>query len=49
MSRQERNMSFREFRKAGHAPTLAAAFLYFDASFMIWVIMGPLGPFIGKR
>jgi NNP family nitrate/nitrite transporter-like MFS transporter len=41
-------MSFREFRKAGHAPTLAAAFLYFDASFMVWVILGPLGPFVGE-
>src|SRR5690349_12404233 len=41
-------MSFREFRKAGHTPTLAAAFLYFDVSFMVWVILGPLGPFIGE-
>lgn len=41
-------MSFREFRKAGHPPTLAAAFLYFDVSFMVWVILGPLGPFIGE-
>jgi len=42
-------MSLREFRKAGHLPTLAAAFMYFDVSFMIWVILGPLGPFIGKE
>jgi NNP family nitrate/nitrite transporter-like MFS transporter len=41
-------MSFRDFRKAGHTPTLAAAFLYFDVSFMVWVILGPLGPFIGE-
>src|SRR5215471_17563405 len=41
-------MSFRKFRKAGHTPTLAAAFLYFDVSFMVWVILGPLGPFIGE-
>jgi NNP family nitrate/nitrite transporter-like MFS transporter len=41
-------MSLSEFRKAGHAPTLAAAFLYFDVSFMVWVILGPLGPFIGE-
>lgn len=41
-------MSFHEFRKAGHTPTLAAAFLYFDVSFMVWVILGPLGPFIGE-
>ncbi|WP_374305811.1 nitrate/nitrite transporter [Methylocella sp.] len=33
----------REFFKAGHAPTLFAAFFYFDMSFMVWVILGPLG------
>src|ERR1041385_623075 len=47
-SEQEKTMSFRDFRKAGHTPTLAAAFLYFDVSFMVWVILGPLGPFIGE-
>lgn len=31
------------FLKAGHPPTLLAAFLYFDLSFMVWVILGPLG------
>src|SRR3954449_5823346 len=41
-------MSLRDFRKAGHPPTLLAAFLYFDVSFMVWVILGPLGPFIGE-
>jgi len=40
-------VSLRSFRNAGHAPTLLSAFLYFDISFMIWVILGPLGPFIG--
>jgi NNP family nitrate/nitrite transporter-like MFS transporter len=30
------------FWKAGHTPTLLAAFLYFDLSFMVWVILGPL-------
>ena len=30
------------FWKAGHAPTLFAAFFYFDLSFMVWVILGPL-------
>ena len=30
------------FLKAGHLPTLLAAFLYFDLSFMAWVILGPL-------
>lgn len=31
------------FWQAGHKPTLFAAFLYFDLSFMVWVILGPLG------
>ena len=30
------------FLKSGHLPTLFAAFLYFDVSFMAWVILGPL-------
>jgi NNP family nitrate/nitrite transporter-like MFS transporter len=33
----------RGFLKAGHAPTLFAAFLYFDMAFMVWVVLGPLG------
>jgi len=36
------------FLKAGHLPTLFAAFLYFDLSFMAWVILGPLGVQIVK-
>lgn len=39
-------MKLSDFRKAGHTPTLISAFLYFDVSFMVWVIMGPLAPFI---
>jgi NNP family nitrate/nitrite transporter-like MFS transporter len=35
-------MQFRDFRKAGHFPTLLCAFLYFDISFMIWVLLGAL-------
>jgi len=31
------------FWKAGHKPTLFAAFLYFDLSFMVWYLLGPLG------
>jgi MFS transporter, NNP family, nitrate/nitrite transporter len=31
------------FWKAGHRPTLFAAFFYFDISFMVWVLLGPLG------
>ncbi|NWA27726.1 NarK/NasA family nitrate transporter [Pseudomonas gingeri] len=30
------------FWKAGHTPTLFAAFLYFDLSFMVWYLLGPL-------
>ena len=36
-------MSMRSFLKAGHTPTLFAAFFYFDLSFMVWVLLGPLG------
>jgi NNP family nitrate/nitrite transporter-like MFS transporter len=39
-------MKLSDFRKAGHTPTLISAFLYFDVSFMVWVLMGPLAPFI---
>jgi NNP family nitrate/nitrite transporter-like MFS transporter len=35
-------MNLSEFRKAGHAPTLFCAFLYFDISFMVWVLLGAL-------
>jgi len=33
----------KDFWKAGHPPTLFAAFFYFDLSFMVWVMLGPLG------
>jgi NNP family nitrate/nitrite transporter-like MFS transporter len=36
------------FWKAGHTPTLLSAFLYFDLSFMVWVLLGPLGVQISK-
>jgi NNP family nitrate/nitrite transporter-like MFS transporter len=35
-------MHLRGFLKAGHAPTLFCAFLYFDISFMVWVLLGAL-------
>lgn len=38
----------RSFLKAGHTPTLLASFLYFDLSFMVWVLLGPLGVAISK-
>ena len=36
------------FLKAGHTPTLFAAFLYFDISFMAWVLLGPMAVLIAK-
>ena len=33
-------MVTRSFLKSGHAPTLLSAFLYFDLSFMVWVLLG---------
>lgn len=41
-------MKLKEFRTAGHWPTLACSFLYFDASFMVWTLMGALGVFIAQ-
>lgn len=35
-------MKTTSFWKAGHLPTLFASFLYFDLSFMVWVLLGPL-------
>ena len=39
----------KSFWKAGHNPTLLAAFLYFDVSFMVWVMLGPLAPIISEE
>ena len=41
-------MNLRDFRKAGHLPTLVCAFLYFDVSFMVWVMLGPLAVQIAR-
>ncbi|MBI1831613.1 MAG: NarK/NasA family nitrate transporter [Planctomycetes bacterium] len=35
-------MNIRDFLKAGHVPTLFCAFLHFDISFMVWVLIGAL-------
>ena len=40
--------SFTQFLRAGHAPTLFAAFLYFTFSCCIWVLNGAMAPFIGE-
>src|SRR6266478_531609 len=42
-------MNTKNFLKSGHFPTLIAAFLYFDVSFMVWVLLGPLAPFLGEQ
>jgi MFS transporter, NNP family, nitrate/nitrite transporter len=41
-------MKLSDLKKAGHLPTLITAFLYFDVSFMIWTLLGPLGVQIGE-
>ena len=37
-----------KFMESGHFPTLIAAFLYFDVSFMVWVLLGALAPFLSE-
>jgi len=39
-------MKLTDLKQSGHAPSLFCAFLHFDVSFMIWVILGALMPFI---
>ena len=41
-------MDIAALRRAGHAPSLVAALLHFDASFMAWVLLGALGAYIGE-
>lgn len=41
-------MRIKDFVKSGHTPTLLSSFLYFDISFMIWVMLGALGTFIAE-
>jgi NNP family nitrate/nitrite transporter-like MFS transporter len=38
----------RDFARSGHPPTLFSAFLYFDISFMVWVLIGALGVYIAR-
>jgi MFS transporter, NNP family, nitrate/nitrite transporter len=42
-------MDKKSFLASGHLPTLASAFLYFDVSFMVWVLFGPLTPFVAEQ
>src|SRR5258708_38297459 len=39
-------MKINDIRTSGHAPSLFSAFLHLDISFMVWVILGALSPFI---
>ncbi len=39
---------FKQLKNEGHFPTLIAAFLYFDFSFMVWTMLGPLAPEISQ-
>lgn len=41
--------NYKMFLRSGHAPTLLAAFLYFDFSFAVWVLNGAMGPFITEQ
>lgn len=41
-------MELKGFAKAGHKPSLFSAFLYFDMSFMVWVLLGPLAVIIAS-
>ena len=38
----------RSFWRSGHTPTLFSAFFYFDLSFMVWYLLGPLQIQIAK-
>ena len=40
--------NFKALKGQGHAPTLFMAFLYFDMSFMVWTMLGPLSTEIGE-
>lgn len=41
-------MKLHDLKKEGHWPTLFSAFLYFDFSFMMWTMLGPLATEIGE-
>jgi len=41
-------MKIADLKHSGHWPTLLTAFLYFDFSFMVWTLLGPLAAQIGE-
>jgi NNP family nitrate/nitrite transporter-like MFS transporter len=42
-------MKLGDFARAGHWPSLLCAFLYFDISFMVWVLIGGLSTAIDEQ
>ncbi|HET9914073.1 MAG TPA: nitrate/nitrite transporter [Anaerolineales bacterium] len=42
-------MHIKQFLRSGSPATLFSAFFYFDISFMVWVMLGPLGNFIAEE
>lgn len=44
-----RGVKLSDLKTSGHLPTLVTAFLYFDISFMVWTLLGPLGAQIGDE
>ena len=41
-------VAIKEFRRAGHLPSLVAALTHFDISFMVWVLLGALGAYVAS-
>ena len=41
-------MATKGFRDAGHTPSLIAALVHFDISFMVWVLLGALGAYVSS-
>lgn len=41
-------MRIDDLRRSGHAPSLGAALIHFDVSFMCWVLLGALGAYIAE-
>src|SRR3954452_5870270 len=41
-------MKISDLKNSGHWPTLLTAFLYFDFSFMVWTVLGPLSAHISE-
>jgi NNP family nitrate/nitrite transporter-like MFS transporter len=48
VERSRFKMDRKGFMHAGHKPSLFSAFFYFDISFMVWVLLGPLSVIIMK-